>query len=80
MDRAIMVKRWREEWEVHGRDFRNCHCGRGMGTMRKHRPHEGHASRSCRVCALQRLEARAARRRERYAGRAECRINLNANE
>ncbi len=33
-----MVKRWRREWEIHGLDFGNCHCGAGMGTMRKQRP------------------------------------------
>lgn len=68
LDRAVMVKRWRAEWESHGRDFGNCHCGKGMGTMRKHRPYEGHGAR-CNLCGLEQLLARQARRRERYAAR-----------
>lgn len=64
-----MVKRWRREWLNHGRDFGNCHCGAGMGTMRKHRPNEGHPSSSCRVCAWESIEARKERRRERYGAR-----------
>jgi len=69
MDRHVMVTRWRKEWEAHGRDFGACHCGRGMGTMRKHRPYESHPSSSCRVCAWERTEGRKQRRRERYAAR-----------
>jgi hypothetical protein len=69
MDRPIMVKRWRIEWEAHGRNFGNCHCGRGMGTMRKHRPYEGHG-RKCGICGLEQIIARQARRRERYGERA----------
>lgn len=69
MDRPVMVKRWRIEWEKHGRDFGNCHCGRGMGTMRKHRPRESHSSSKCRVCALERLMVRKARRQARYAAK-----------
>jgi hypothetical protein len=65
----MMVKRWRREWESHGRDFGNCHCGAGMGTMRKHRPYESHPSSSCRICAIERLIARLDRRRERYTAR-----------
>jgi hypothetical protein len=38
LERPLMIKRWRQELEKHGGDFGNCHCGRGMGTMRKHRP------------------------------------------
>lgn len=70
IDRPIMVKRWRREWQVHGRDFGNCHCGNGMGTMRKHRPLESHPSSSCRLCALEREWAKQNRRRNRYAARA----------
>lgn len=69
MDRPIMVKRWRKEWENHGRDFGNCHCGAGMGTMRKHRPFESHPSSSCRFCMWQRQEALRDRRKQRYAAR-----------
>jgi hypothetical protein len=72
MDRHIMVKRWRQEWIKHGRDFGKCHCGAGMGTMRKHRPNESHPSSSCRLCMWMREDARKERRRERYAGRLEC--------
>lgn len=72
MDRPIMVKRWRIEWKKHGRDFGNCHCGRGMGTMRKRRPYEGCPSKNCRHCHLERLIARLDRRRARYTGRREC--------
>lgn len=69
MDRPIMVKRWRAEWEKHGRDFGNCHCGAGIGTMRKHRPGESHPSSSCGFCATARLYRRWHARQERYAGR-----------
>lgn len=65
LDRAVMVKRWRAEWENHGRDFGNCHCGAGMGTMRKHRPNESHSSSSCRLCGLERLWKRQEKRRMR---------------
>lgn len=68
LDRPIMVKRWYVEWVAHGRDFGNCHCGKGMGTMRKHRPYEGHGKR-CSICGLEQLWARMARRRERYGQR-----------
>jgi hypothetical protein len=70
LDRRIMVKRWRYEWELHGRDFGNCHCGLGMGTMRKHRPNEGHPASSCGLCALEQCWARQARRRVRHGARA----------
>jgi hypothetical protein len=69
LDRPIMVRRWRQEWAQHGRDFGNCHCGRGMGTMRKHRPYESHASGKCSVCTYRRFMARADRRRERRIAR-----------
>lgn len=70
MDRPIMVKRWRLEWSLHGNNFGNCHCGAGIGTMRKHRPRESHPSSSCRLCAGMRDGARMDRRRERYTARA----------
>jgi hypothetical protein len=70
MERPLMVKRWRREWELHGRDFGRCHCGLGMGTMRKHRPQESHPSNSCGLCAAERLANRQDRRRQRYAARA----------
>jgi len=70
MERPLMIKRWRREWEIHGRDFGNCHCGLGMGTMRKHRPLESHPSSSCRLCAGERDWAREERRRRRYEARA----------
>lgn len=69
LDRPVMVKRWRMEWEKHGRDFGNCHCGLGMGTMRKHRPNESHSSGKCGLCTWERFENRMERRRERYAKR-----------
>lgn len=69
LDRAIMVKRWRVEWNVHGRDFGKCHCGLGMGTMRKHRPYESHPSSSCSFCELIRLDKRKKRRQQRYAAK-----------
>ena len=78
MDRPIMVKRWRQEWIVHGRDFGNCHCGAGMGTMRKHRPYEGHPSSSCRLCALERSIHRRENRTYRYAARTLIREELRA--
>ena len=70
LDRPVMVKRWRREWQAHGRDFGNCHCGLGLGTMRKHRPFESHPSQSCRLCALERNIERRDRRKLRYAARA----------
>lgn len=69
LDKPIMVKRWRQEWLIHGRDFGNCHCGEGMGSMRKHRPRESHPSSSCGICALARDWAKQKRRRERYAAK-----------
>lgn len=77
LDRPVMVRRWRTEWLAHGRDFGKCHCGLGMGTMRKHRPHESHPSNSCRLCAWVRYDRRKENRRDRYAGRAECLADLN---
>ena len=71
LDRAIMVRRWRREWEAHGRNFGACHCALGIGTMRKHRPYESHASNSCRLCMWERVLARQGRRRRRYAARVE---------
>ena len=68
-DKPIMVRRWRQEWEVHGRDFGNCHCGKGAGTMRKHRVYESHPSSSCKICAAERFFARLERRRARYSAR-----------
>jgi len=69
LDRPIMVKRWRREWEAHGRNFRNCHCGLGMGTMRKHKPFESHPSSSCGICAAERDETFRERRKQRRAAR-----------
>jgi hypothetical protein len=69
MERPLMVRRWRREWEVHGRNFGNCHCGLGMGTMRKHRPLESHPSSSCRLCAGIRDASRLERRQQRYTAR-----------
>jgi hypothetical protein len=69
MDRPIMVKRWRVEWQKHGRDFGSCHCGAGVGTMRKHRPFESCPS-PCNYCDIVRMENRQAGRRERYSARA----------
>lgn len=68
MDRPIMVKRWRIEWEKHGRDFGNCHCGNGMGTMRKHRPYESHPF-PCGYCENIRMGQRTENRTARYAAR-----------
>jgi hypothetical protein len=70
IERPLMVKRWRKEWAAHGRNFGNCHCGRGMGTMRKHKVYESHPSSSCRLCAAERDGNRMDRRRERYTARA----------
>ena len=72
-DRPLMVKRWRQEWVNHGGDFGNCHCGLGIGTMRKHRPNESHPSSSCRLCACERAGEKRERRAERYAARRQLR-------
>ena len=70
LDRPLMVKRWRKEWEKHGRNFGNCHCGAGMGTMRKHRPLEKpHSPNRCRLCDTYRMMKHQNGRRERYAAR-----------
>jgi hypothetical protein len=69
LDIPIMVKRWRKEWEIHGRDFGKCHCGKGMGTMRKHRIYEMHAPSKCGLCAWERHTELLRRRKERYAGK-----------
>lgn len=69
VERPLMLKRWRQEWIKHGRDFGNCHCAAGIGTLRKHRPYESHPSSSCRFCAIERLFARRERRKHRYAAR-----------
>lgn len=70
MEIPLMIKRWRKEWQAHGRNFGNCHCGLGMGTMRKHKVYESHPSSSCRLCAAERQANRIDRRRERYMARA----------
>lgn len=80
LDRPIMVRRWRQEWINHGYDFGACHCGAGIGTMRKHRPQESHPSSSCGLCADERLWRRQLRRQERYAARASLRIELSIGE
>jgi hypothetical protein len=67
----VMTRRWRAEWIKHGRDFSKCHCGAGMGTMRKHRPFESHPSSSCRICSQERYSEFLDRRRERYGARKE---------
>jgi hypothetical protein len=77
-DRPMMVRRWRQEWENHGRDFGDCHCGLGMGTMRKHRPYERHPSSSCRWCAWERAGVRRERRTRRYAARELIQEQLHA--
>lgn len=69
MDRPVMVKRWRIEWEKHGRDFGNCHCGRGMGTMRKRRPY---GSCGCPHCQWVKAAEKRESRTVRYDGRREC--------
>jgi hypothetical protein len=67
----LMVKRWRKEWEVHGRDFGKCHCGLGKGTMRKHRIYEGHGpNQHCGICAIEAETKKLNKRRERYNRRA----------
>lgn len=75
-----MVKRWRQEWINHGRDFGQCHCGAGMGTMRKHRPNESHPSSSCRLCAYERSIYARERRSYRYAARRMIRDELHGSD
>jgi hypothetical protein len=70
LDRPLMVKRWRKEWKQHGRDFGNCHCGLGAGTMRKTRPYaKPHSPNRCSICDIYRMEKRQNGRRERYGAR-----------
>jgi hypothetical protein len=69
-DIPLMVRRWRQEWAKHGRDFGKCHCGAGMGTMRKHRVYESHAPGKCHLCAWERADELLERRRERYQARS----------
>lgn len=65
MERPLMIKRWRREWRLHDSNFGTCHCGRGMGTMRKHKPGECPASAEVRF--FKRYERRWQRRAGRYA-------------
>jgi hypothetical protein len=60
-----MARRWRAEWEKHGRDFGGCHCAGGAGVMRKHRVWEHHSPGKCRLCDNERLWHRAEVRRAR---------------
>jgi hypothetical protein len=81
LDRPIMVKRWRKEWEVHGRDFGKCHCGLGIGTMRKHRIYEGHSpNQHCTGCVIEAMEKKQNGRRERYSARNYIQQTLNHPE
>jgi hypothetical protein len=70
IEKPLMAKRWRREWQLHGGDFGLCHCGAGMGTMRKHKPMESHPSSSCGLCAAIRDGNRHERRQQRYTARA----------
>lgn len=72
MDRLILVRRWRIECEKHGKDFTDCHCSRGMCTMRTHRPYERSPTTNRSYCHLRRLIARRDRRQEHYTGRRDC--------
>lgn len=71
MDRPMMAKRRRREWEIHSRKSENFPFGASMGAMRKHRPLERSCSRPCYGCAITQFKARLARRRERYEIRAQ---------
>ena len=68
IEKQMMLARWKQEKAKHGGDFGNCHCAKGPGTMRKHRPYESHPPSSCRICALRAdMQKRENRKRRRMA-------------
>lgn len=78
-DVTVMKKRWKEEIESHrdetfGNIESNCHCLRGMGTMRKRRPYDRCSpNQHCGICEMERYEQRLKRRRIRQEGKEICR-------
>ena len=79
-ENAIMLRRFKEEMELHGYDWRNppdpkcdkhiCHCAGGIGTMRKDRPN---GRCSCSWCKPRYPKNRNNKKREAIA------FDLNAN-
>ena len=77
-ERALMLRRWRQEKAKHAEFGQDCHCLRGPGFMRKRRAHDSHGpNQHCFVCELERNERRAERRRLRYSARDVIRQELS---
>lgn len=71
---VIMKSRHRDEIENHrhhslGYIEGDCHCLRGIGTMRKRRPYDSCSPGHCSMCESYRDEKKYASRRRRYEGR-----------
>lgn len=67
-EQSIMFRRWREEMDKHGYDWRYpptdesaCHCAKGIGAMRKQTPHGHH--RHCLLCNPDKYLAKKRRRK-----------------
>jgi hypothetical protein len=89
-ERALMLRRWREEIAIHEGlwppscvivlppeipdSSSACHCYRGMGFLRKHRPW-GHSRPRCYTCKSRKLFPRPTRA---YIKRATIEFELDA--
>jgi hypothetical protein len=75
-EHALMFRRWKQEMEIHGYDWRNppdpkcdrnaCHCAAGIGSQRKKKPLDCGRVR-CGVCHGDKFyadKARANKKRE----------------
>ena len=66
----IALMRNRLERERFDHDGEDCRCLHALGFHRKHRPRESHGpNQHCFCCECERMEAKQARRRERYGAR-----------
>lgn len=74
LEEHIMRRRMKQEQQKHGfldpsgEAFKDCHCSKGIGLMRKRRPYD---SCKCWMCELPRQEAKRSNRRIRRAARRE---------
>lgn len=67
-EQTIMFRRWREEMDKHGYDWRCppsgkdvCHCAQGVGSMRKRTPLGHH--KHCLLCNWEKYLLRGRRNR-----------------
>lgn len=78
-DQALMTRRWRQELANHLVDYNrcalappgdahgiDCHCARGIGTMRKSRPY-GCPNPRCWICHWDKWTAHSGRSNRRRA-------------